>query len=120
MENPNSHASFEEIYRNLDDQVRQAMTLLGDWTDQGRRLLTERPELVLAGIALGGFATGVLARQGESDRFMQRGRGFRVDPLLVFFGTAVAGFVFGPAILDRVGRGHEPSGPRPVERFTPH
>lgn len=115
-----SHLNIEEIYRNLDDQVHQAMSMLSDWTEQGRQLIRERPELVIAGIALGGFATGLLARESESERLIPRPRGFRMDPLLVFFGSAIAGFVFGPPLLDKLSQGQGPKGPRRVESITPH
>lgn len=115
MENATDQARVENIENMISDaesRLREGIDTLSAWSDQVRDVIQNRPGVVLAGIAVAGFVTGLVARRGPSLLSDAGARttssaGFGGDPLIVFMSGALAGFTLGPRILREVAMGNE-------------
>jgi hypothetical protein len=96
-------ASVEQIFGEAESALRKSMETLGQWGDQARDVLQNRPGVVLASISIAGFMTGVLLRQGGFKKARAAKAGWAADPLIVFLTGTVAGITLGQRILRDLG-----------------
>jgi hypothetical protein len=96
-------ASVEQIFGEAENALRKSMETLGQWGDQARDVLQNRPGVVLASISIAGFMTGVLLRQGGFKKARAAKTGWAADPIIVFLTGAVAGITLGQRVLRDLG-----------------
>lgn len=101
--NPDQQPNVEQIFGDAETALRQSMETLGQWGDQARDVLQNRPGVVLASVSIAGFMTGVLMRQGGFKKAARSTAGWAADPIIVFLTGALAGLTLGPRILRDLG-----------------
>lgn len=97
--NPESETQpdIEKIVADAEDLFRKGMDTIGEWGDEARNLLENRPGVVLASISIAGFMTGYLLRRGVPLRKMRSQ--FGADPTMIFVSGAIAGLLLGPKLV---------------------
>jgi hypothetical protein len=145
MTNTNTHGATSsssgstinlgEMINDLEASFRQNMTKLTEWADQAREVIHEKPGAIVSSLAIAGFMTGALIRKPDpiastGPLKMAPKHHPALDPLIIFLGTAILGFAFGPKLMDAEARasssssssssgGKSPQGPSPT-RATEH
>ncbi len=97
---------IDQIFGEAENTLKQGMQTLNEWGNQARRILKDKPGVVIASVSIAGFMTGLLLRQRRL--FTQTPSKPMADPMVMFIAGAVAGFAMGPKIFKA---GEEESAP---------
>ncbi len=117
-----------DMINDLEATFRQSMTKLGEWSEQAREVLHERPGTITSSLAIAGFLAGALLRNPEKIqpaaplKFAPR-HNAALDPVIIFLGTAVLGFAFGSKLFEggtAFSQGKPQKGAGPTPRASDH
>ncbi|MDR3606542.1 MAG: hypothetical protein P4M08_04075 [Oligoflexia bacterium] len=90
--------SFEQVFGDAENALRRGLLALGEWGEQARTILEERPGVIVASVSIAGFMTGLLLRQNGFKREDVKTR-LTSDPIVAFMTGALVGLTLGPRIL---------------------
>ncbi|MCM2324057.1 MAG: hypothetical protein NDJ90_12425, partial [Oligoflexia bacterium] len=125
MENTQKSPNLEQIFGEAEERFRKGLNLLADWSEQARNVIQERPGVLTASIAIAGFMAGLITRKGGVE-FAQRGKSretapeFFADPIVVFIAGTIAGFAFGPQLMQSAVAGNYPRATRSAPSLERH
>ncbi|MCM2279933.1 MAG: hypothetical protein NDJ89_17805 [Oligoflexia bacterium] len=106
--------NLEQIFGEAEQRFRKGLSSLADWSEQARGVIQDRPGTLTASLAIVGFMAGLVTRKGGVDFAPAKDSkpGLFADPVVVFVASAIAGFAFGPKLMEsalngRAGRSSE-------------
>jgi hypothetical protein len=105
---------LEQMFGDAEQALRKSMSTLGEWGEQARNIIQNRPGVVLASVSIAGFMTGLLFRQGGFGRASKKVN-LSADPLIVFLTGAFAGITMGPRLLREAQQNAAAAGPGAVQ-----
>lgn len=111
-----SKVNLNEAILEAEKRLRAGLAEMGDWSEQLRTLVRERPWVLWASIGVSGFLSGLSFRPG-GELGVRGGARLRPEPLFVFLGAAALGFTGGDRLIDflrRAGSAQAPSRRSPV------
>ncbi len=76
---------------------------LGEWGEQARTILEDRPGVIVASVSIAGFMSGLLLRQNNFKGEQIKTR-LTSDPIVAFITGALVGLTLGPRLLKDAAR----------------
>lgn len=70
-----TNMNVDQIMAEAEQRFRQGLDTFNEWSTQAKEVIQKQPALVLAGVAVLGFVTGLLLRsttRSEEDRYEVR------------------------------------------------
>ncbi len=107
--------SVEQMIDEADKILRKGFKSFSEWSEQARKMVQERPGVLLAATGISGLFAGAMLRQSALLRRRSRGRRpgqgpghgpadrpLPVDPLILVASGLAAGLLIGPKVLEQI------------------